>query len=142
MRTMLRITSLAALAALLVTVDLAAAWAASCEAALKPRYKGTATFDDGGSAEYCLTGYTDAPGDGQFAVYELGGSSFYCTCAAKGKAPNVRFGTSSRDFFCGSTAVALSGKLSTTRMTGQGYSVDQYPGLRSSFTCQAVATCP
>lgn len=142
MRIILRIAPLAALAALLVTGDLCAAHAASCEAALQPRYKCTATFDDGGSSEYCLSGYTDARGDGQFALYELGGSSFYCTCAAKGKAPNVRFGISTRDFFCGSNATALSGRLSSTRITGQGYSIDQYPGLRSSFTCQAVATCP
>jgi len=142
MRTTLRIAPLAALAVLLVTGNLSTAYAASCEAALKPHYKCTATFDTGDTADYCLSGYTDAPGDGKFALYEFGGSSFYCTCEAKGKAPGVRFGTSSRDFFCASGAIALAGKVSTTRLTGQGYSVGLYPGLRSSFTCQAVASCP
>jgi hypothetical protein len=137
-----RLTNLAALAALLVGAVPSASFAASCETALKPYYSCTATFDSGDTATYCLTGYTDLPGDGQFALYEGGGSSFYCTCEAKGKAPGVRFGTSSRDFFCASDSIAVAGKMSPTRITAQGYSVDLYPGLRSSFTCQAVAACP
>lgn len=137
-----RVTLLAALAALTTTASPVASYAASCEAALKPRYKCTATYDGGGSAEYCLDLDAVIPGDGRFYLYESGGAGFYCTCEAKGKVPNVRFGTSSRDFFCGSDSIALTGKMSATRITGQGYNVSLSSGLRSSFTCQAVATCP
>lgn len=141
MRTKLRIGPVAALATLLVTGSLSASHAASCETALKARYKCTASFDIGGSAEYCLSLDAGVPGDGKFALYEAGSPNFYCTCEAKGKVANPRFGAS-RDFVCTSDYVALTGKTSTTRITGQGYSVSVFPGLRSSFTCQAVSVCP
>jgi len=138
----LRIAPLAALAALLLTGNLSASHAASCESTLKARYACSASFDDGGSAEYCLSLDAGVPGDGKFVLYEAGSPTFYCTCQAKGKVPNPRFGSSSRDFFCASDYIALAGKTSSTRITGHGYGVAIFPGLRSSFTCRAVASCP
>jgi hypothetical protein len=82
------------------------------------------------------------PGDGRFTLYEMGVLNFYCTCEARGKAPNVRFGASSHDFFCASEFIALSGKVAGSKISGHGYSVSLHPGVQSSFTCRAVATCP
>ncbi len=142
MRSALHITTLAALAALITTASPSASYAASCEAALKPGYKCTATYEGGGSSEYCVQMQAILPGDGQFYLIEDGAVGFYCTCEAKGRAPNVRFGAASRDFFCGSGNLALSGKVSAGGISGQGYNPNFGSGLRTSFTCRAVDTCP
>jgi hypothetical protein len=138
----LRIATLAALAALVVTGSLSVSYAATCETQLKGTYKCSATFDVGGSAEYCLRPYVETPGDGQFWLVEAETNSFYCSCDAKGRFPDVQFGASSRDFFCGSFSdIAFAGRASGGRITGQGYTLDG-GALRSAVSCQAVATCP
>jgi hypothetical protein len=116
-----------------------AADAASCENALKAFYRCSATYDDGGTSEYCLETDLVTPGDGRFVLYvDLAG--FVCTCGARGKAPNVKYGTTST-FVCGSQKVALTGKISGTRITGQGLSTVNSAGVRTTFTCRAVPSC-
>lgn len=141
MRTTLRRAPLAAVAAVLLTGSLSAAHA-NCELPLKARYKCTATYSDGGSSDYCLRPDVFTPGDGRFALIEEGGNAFYCSCDAKGRAPNVSFGASSQGFFCSGNYVAAAGKVRGSRITGQGYDTGVQDGIRSTFTCQAVDTCP
>ena len=143
MRTSFCIARLAALAALMMAGDLAPSYAASCELSLRAHYKCSATFDVGGSADYCTRTDVIAPGDGQFVLIEAEASVFHCTCEAKGRAPNVQFGGSSRDFFCGDgTDTSLVGRVTGSRITGQGYNATLTSEIRSVFTCQAVETCP
>lgn len=142
MRTTLRTASLATLIATLLVGSLSSAHATSCEVPLKGRYKCSGTYSDGGTSEYCIRTDVITPGDGQFALYEENAATYLCTCDGKGRAPNVKFGGSSRDFFCGSGSVILSGKVSGSRLSGYGYNTSLGSGLRSAFTCQPVATCP
>jgi len=136
-----RIVPLAALAALLITTAPAVSHAASCELAFKAAaYRCSGTFDGGGSSQFCIRPDVNAPGDGVFALIENETLVFRCTCEAKGRAPNVQFGGASRGFFCLTPDTTLSGKVSGSRLTGQGY--NPYAGIRSTFTCQAVAACP
>lgn len=138
-----RLTILAALAALLVGIDPSPSSAVSCEMALKPHYRCTAAYEGGGSSEYCVRMDAILPGDGHFYLIEDSGTGFYCTCAAKGKGANAKFGASSRDFFCGSDNLALTGKVSSRAVSGQGYApYSGGGGIRTSFTCQPVPTCP
>jgi hypothetical protein len=140
-RTLLRLAPLATLAAIMIAGSPSASRAASCETPLKAHYRCSGTFDDGSSAEYCIHAYTVAPGDGAFIVDE-DYNRYYCTCEARGKAPSVRFGASTGKFFCsGGDGVALIGKASGSKLTGQGYATMFAPGVRSSFTCRADDTC-
>mgnify|MGYP001429685596 CR=1 FL=1 len=145
MRPALRIAPVAALFALVTAGNPPAAHAGNCELALKPLYKCSASYSDGGSSEYCLRTDVRAPGDGQFLLVEDGGLAFSCTCEAKGRAPSIKFGASSRDFFCGGSEYqTLAGKVSATRISGQGFDITTSNStlFRSIFTCQTVATCP
>jgi hypothetical protein len=139
MQTALRV---AAVTALLLAATSTLARAATCELRLKSLYECSGTYSDGTSGNYCIHLDVGIPGDGKFALYEAGVPNFYCTCEAKGKAPNVRFGASSRDFFCASDFLALSATIAGGKISGHGYHASLFPGLRSSFTCRAVATCP
>lgn len=141
----LRIAALVALAVSMTAGSPSASHARSCEDLIRERYKCTATYSNGDSSEFCMrTGPGSSAGDGQFAYLEDENLAYFCTCDVKGRAPNVQFGGSSRDFFCGSngTNTAISGRISGGRITGQGYNYALSSGLRSSFTCQAVQTCP
>ena len=142
MRPTLRLAPLAALAAVLLTGGLSASHAANCELPLKAHYSCSATFSDGGSSEYCIHTNAVIPGDGQFVLDEDQSRRFFCTCEAKGKAPGVRFGASTQRFFCRGDSVALAGKVTGSKLAGQGYDTSLGSGLRSMFTCRAVAACP
>ena len=141
MRTLLRALRLAALAAAAITATASSSYAATCETPLDAQYQCSGTYSDGSSGTYCIHAYVVAPGDGEFILDEDGVGRFYCTCEARGKAPNVRFGASTGSFFCSGDSVALIGKASGTRIVGQGYAAAFAPGTRSSFTCRAVDTC-
>lgn len=140
MSTLFRI---AALTALMLTAHLPA-YAANCEAPLRARYKCSGTFSDGQSGEYCIRTDVIVPGDGQFVLIEEEARRYFCTCQAKGKAPDVQFGAASRDFFCGADGAetSLAARVAGPRITGHGYNFDLSSGIRSAFTCQAVETCP
>jgi hypothetical protein len=137
MRTTLRLATLAALTFLTVIGSLSAAQASSCDERLKKHYKCSATYDNGGSSEYCLRAEA-GNGSGIFALAEPSGDFFLCSCAPKGKAPNVEFGGGGRDFVCRRDAIVLAGKVTGIKLTGYGSA----PALRSEFTCRAVETCP
>jgi hypothetical protein len=72
MRTTLRLVPLAALAFLITTGSLSASHASNCELRLKAHYKCSATFDDGGSSEYCLQAQAGI-GGGLFTLAEQSG---------------------------------------------------------------------
>ena len=137
MRTILRLAPLALLA-LLTTTGLSTAHAANCERSLKANYKCSATYSDGGSSEYCLRAEAGI-GGGLFALAEPSGGFFSCTCGPRGKAPDVQFGGAGRDFVCGRDEISLAGKVTGSRLTGYGFAPS---GLRSTFSCRAVETCP
>lgn len=137
MRTRLHLATLAALAFLATTGSLSAAHAGNCERSLKAHYKCTATYSDGGSSEYCLRAETGI-GGGIFALAEPSGGFFSCTCGPRGRAPEVQFGGATRDFVCDRDDVVLAGKVTGSKLTGYGFA----SGMRSSFTCRAVETCP
>jgi hypothetical protein len=123
---------------LIATGSVAPSHAANCERSLRTHYQCTATYGDGGSSEYCLRAEASI-GGGLFALAEPSGDFFSCTCAPRGKAPNVEFGGAARDFACGRDEVVLAGKLTGSKLTGHGFAPN---GLRSAFTCRAVETCP
>lgn len=137
MRPTLRLAPLAALAFAIATGSFSVALASSCDQRLKQHYKCSATYDDGGSSEYCLRAEA-GNGGGVFALAEPSGGFFLCTCAPKGKAPNVEFGGGSRDFVCGRDGIVLAGKVSGSKLTGYA----DAPAIRSAFTCRAVEACP
>ena len=137
MRTILRLATLAALAFSITTGSFSASHAASCDLKFKRYYKCSATFDDGGSTEYCLRAETGFTG-GVFALAEQSGGFFFCTCGPRGRAPYVEFGGASGDFICRRDEIVLAGKVSGTKLTGFGST----PDVRSAFTCRAVETCP
>ncbi len=141
--TMARLT---ALVALLMTGNFSPSYAANCEANLKPLYKCTSTFEDGGTVDYCLaTSNVVIPNDGIFSL--VADSTYYagCTCETKGRPPDPRFGASSKDFFCSDngTGTTSIGKLTGNKINGQVFNTTAgLLGLRSVFTCEAVAACP
>jgi hypothetical protein len=140
MRSRLLFALAAALVAALVIVAPSTSHAATCEAALRSKYRCSATFDDGSSSEYCLETDLLVPDDGRFLFYE-DVAGFACTCAPRGKAPGVKFGASAA-FICGSARAAMSGKVSGSRITGQAVDTRHSNGVRSTFTCRAVDSCP
>lgn len=115
-----------------------AAHAANCERALKTHYECSATFSGGGSSEYCLRAEAGI-GSGLFALAEPSGGFFFCTCAPRGAAPNVEFGGAARDFVCSRDEIALSGKVTGSKIKGFGFF--DASGMRSTFTCRAVDPC-
>jgi hypothetical protein len=135
-----RIVRLALLAAAVMVGTFSTAHADNCEESLKTRYRCTGTYSGGGSSDFCIRTETGTPGDGLFNIVEEETLLYYCTCEAKGRAPKVEFSASSKDFFCGGYETPLVGKASGSRITGQGYHTPSF--TRSSFTCQAVETCP
>jgi hypothetical protein len=140
MRSTFHIAFTAAVAALILTSGASSSHAATCETQLKPRYKCTASYDDGQTSEYCLTADVETPDDGKFWMVEALTVGFECACQAKGRAPNLDFG-GSRDFLCISQPdLAVAGRVSGARMTGQGFSLGF--SVQSAFSCQAVETCP
>ena len=138
MRPTLRLAPLAALAFLITTGSPSASQAGNCELQLKKHYKCSATYSDGGSSEYCLRAEASI-GGGLFALAEPSGGYFSCTCGPRGRAPNVEFGGAARDFVCGRDEIALAGKVTGSKLTGYGFDTS---GMRSTFTCRAVDTCP
>jgi len=136
MRTIRRLALLAALAFLTTIGSLSASHAASCDQQLRKNYKCSATYSDGGSSEYCLRAEADN-GGGVFALAEPSGGFFLCSCGPRGKAPNIELGGAGRDFVCLRDDIALAGKVTGSKLTGFGFG-----GLRSTFTCRAVDTCP
>jgi hypothetical protein len=92
------LASLATFAVSLMTGILSPSYAANCEAALKPLYTCTVTFDDGGLLNYCVTVDFAPRTDGEFRMV-YNNDPAWCTCKATGTPPNVNFGVA-RDFFC------------------------------------------
>jgi len=137
MRTTLRLAPPAALAFLIGIGSLSVSHASSCDERLRKHYKCSATYDDGASSEYCLRAEA-GNGSGVFALAEPSGDFFLCTCAPRGKAPNVEFGGGGRDFVCRRDEIVLAGKVTGIKLTGYGSA----PAVRSEFTCRAVETCP
>jgi hypothetical protein len=135
-----RVLRVAVSAAFILTAD-SSAYAGNCETKLAAAYKCSARFEDESPAEYCLTTELDDPTDSIFVLVEENTYSYGCTCETNGNRPNLEFGDSSRDFFCGSYGhTFLVGRVAGNRITGQGYN---QPVLRRSvFTCQAVEACP
>ena len=134
-----RLLRLAAFGAL-TAIGAASAYAGTCEVKLKPAYQCSARFEDGSTAEYCMITELDDPTDSIFGLVEEELTGYGCTCETNGKRPNVKFGDSSRDFFCGSyTHTFLVGRVAGNRITGQGY--HQPSVKRSVFNCYAVESC-
>jgi hypothetical protein len=142
MRTSFILASLAAFMALLMAGNPSPSYAASCDTELRLNYKCTATFDDGGSVDYCVIGGDGAFGDGYFNLIADLTYFALCTCEAKGNPPNVRFGAASKDFFCSEdvTYTVSIGKFTGSKIKGQTYNTSV--GVRSVFTCEVVASCP
>lgn len=137
MRTTIRLAPLAALAFLIAAGSFSTSHAASCDRQLERHYKCSATYSDGGSSEYCLRAEAGI-GGGVFALFEPSGGFFSCSCGPRGRAPSVEFGGAARDFACRRDEIVLAGKVTGSKITGYGLT----PGVRSTFTCRAVDTCP
>jgi hypothetical protein len=141
MRTSFILGSLAALAASIMAGNLSYADAANCETGLKPLYKCTADFDNGGSVDYCVAVDSGPREDGEFVM--VADQTYYalCTCNATGNPPNVNFGVS-RDFVCAEDATHTTSIGRTTGNKIKGQTFNTSVGIRSVFACQAVVTCP
>lgn len=133
-------TSLATVTALIMTGTLSSSHAANCEAALKPRYECTATFENGGSVNYCVTVDFASRTDGEFLMVADQTYYAFCTCKTTGTTPNMHFGAA-KDFFCTEDATNTTsvGKATGNSMRGQSFNTSV--GVRSVFTCQAVTAC-
>jgi hypothetical protein len=141
MRTSFLMTHLAALAVLIMTGHHSPSYAANCEADLKPFYTCTATFDTGGSVNYCVAVDYAPRTDGEFLMTADNTYYAFCTCKAQGTLPNVKFGVA-KNFFCteADTNTVSIGTASKSVIKGQGFNTSV--GVRSVFTCQAAAACP
>jgi hypothetical protein len=141
MRTSFLMTHLAVLAVLIMTGQHSPLYAANCEADLKPFYTCTATFDTGGSVNYCVAVDYAPRTDGEFLMTADNTYYAFCTCKAQGTPPNVKFGVA-KNFFCteADTNTVSIGTASKSVIKGQGFNTSV--GVRSVFTCQAAAACP
>ena len=129
------------LAVSLMTGSLSPSYAANCEADLKPFYTCTATFDTGGSVNYCVAVDYAPRTDGEFLMTADNTYYAFCTCKAQGTPPNVKFGVA-KNFFCteADTNTVSMGTASRSIIKGQGFNTSV--GVRSVFTCQATTACP
>lgn len=141
MQTSLIVASLATFTALIITGHLSPSYAANCEARLKPLYNCTATFDGGGSVNYCIAVDFEPRTDGEFLMVADNTYYAYCTCRATGASPNVDFGVA-RNFFCTEDATNTTSIGAATGNTIKGQSFNTSVEIRSVFTCRATAACP
>lgn len=141
MRTLLIRKSLAAFASLLVAGSWSLVYAANCETTIKPVYKCTATFENGGIVDYCVAVDFASRTDGEFLMVADQTYYAFCTCKATETTTTTHFGAA-RDFFCteDATNTISVGKVTGNKMKGQSFNTSV--GARSVFTCQAAATCP
>src|SRR5262245_48785165 len=87
---LLTIIKRTALVMSLMVGNLSPSYAANCEADLKPFYSCTATFDTGGSVNYCVAVDYSPRTDGEFLM--VADTTYYasCTCKASGTPPQVK----------------------------------------------------
>jgi hypothetical protein len=154
MRTSLIVSSLAALAVLILAGNLSRTNAASytdgpnafsSEKLVRvTSYQCTATFEKYAPRTYCAEMRVATPDDdGLFTFTDYQASVQFCTDEARGNPPNVQFGVS-RDFFCNepNTGIASIGRVMGNKIKGQLYGQNVVGGVRAVFTCEQVATCP
>lgn len=135
------LTALAVLVVSLMLGSLSLSYAANCEADLKPFYSCTATFDTGGSVNYCVAVDYAPRTDGEFLMTADNTYYAYCTCKASGTSPNVKFGAA-KNFFCTEDATNTTSIGTASKNIIKGQSFNTSVGVRSVFTCQATTTCP
>jgi hypothetical protein len=107
------------------------------------RYQCTATFEQYPSQTFCAETREHLPNYGFFTFTEDNIYVSSCSYGAEGDPPNTVFGVST-DFFCHgqNTGMAQVGRVAGDTIEGQAYWLNVVGGVRSVFTCQAVATCP